>query len=73
MNGRENLCERARFTGYQINGGYAEYCGADARYCFALPDVDDCAQLAPLLCTGLTAHRALRQGRLEGAAVLVMR
>jgi propanol-preferring alcohol dehydrogenase len=60
VSGRENLCERARFTGYQINGGYAEYCVADARYCFALPNADDCAQLAPLLCAGLIAHRALR-------------
>ena len=60
VSGRENLCEQARFTGYQINGGYAEYCVADARYCFALPDAGDGAQFAPLLCAGLIAHRALR-------------
>ncbi|MFZ4482285.1 MAG: alcohol dehydrogenase catalytic domain-containing protein, partial [Rhodoferax sp.] len=57
--GRENLCATARFTGYQINGGYAEYCVADARYCFPLPDTDDAAQLAPLLCAGLIGYRAL--------------
>jgi propanol-preferring alcohol dehydrogenase len=58
--GRENLCDHARFTGYQVNGGYAEYTVADARFCFRLPagyrDVD----AAPLLCAGLIGHRALR-------------
>jgi propanol-preferring alcohol dehydrogenase len=58
--GRENLCDRARFTGYQIDGGYAEYTVADARYCFALPDDGDPAALAPLLCAGLIGYRALR-------------
>jgi propanol-preferring alcohol dehydrogenase len=58
--GRENLCDRARFTGYQIDGGYAEYTIADARYCFALPDDGDPAALAPLLCAGLIGYRALR-------------
>jgi propanol-preferring alcohol dehydrogenase len=58
--GRENLCDRARFTGYQIDGGYAEYTIADARYCFALPDGGDPAALAPLLCAGLIGYRALR-------------
>lgn len=61
---RENLCDAARFTGYQINGGYAEYTVADARYCFPLPGDDDAAgdaaQLAPLLCAGLIGYRALR-------------
>jgi propanol-preferring alcohol dehydrogenase len=58
--GRENLCERARFTGYHIDGGYAEYTVADARYCFPIPDrFDDCAA-APLLCAGLIGYRALR-------------
>ncbi len=57
--GRENLCDSARFTGYQINGGYAEFAVADARYCFALPD-GDAASLAPLLCAGLIGYRALR-------------
>lgn len=60
LSGRENLCDGARFTGYQINGGYAEYCVADARFCFALPDEPDAALLAPLLCAGLIAYRALR-------------
>jgi propanol-preferring alcohol dehydrogenase len=57
---RENLCDLARFTGYQINGGYAEFCVADARFCFALADRGDAAQLAPLLCAGLIGYRALR-------------
>src|SRR2546426_6593447 len=56
---RENLCERARFTGYQIDGGYAEYTVADARYCFALPRGYDDAEAAPLLCAGLIGYRAL--------------
>lgn len=58
--GRENLCDQARFTGYQIHGGYADYTVADARYCFALPDGGDAALLAPLLCAGLIGYRALR-------------
>lgn len=58
--GRENLCEAARFTGYQIDGGYAELAVADARFCFALPDAYADAEAAPLLCAGLIGHRALR-------------
>lgn len=58
--GRENLCDQARFTGYQIHGGFAEYTVADARYCFLLPDADDAAVLAPLLCAGLIGYRALK-------------
>jgi propanol-preferring alcohol dehydrogenase len=58
--GRENLCDEARFTGYQIDGGYAEYTLADARYCLPLPDGLDDAHAAPLLCAGLIGHRALR-------------
>ena len=57
---RENLCDRARFTGYQINGGFAERCLADARYCFPLPAAGDAALLAPLLCAGLIGYRALK-------------
>ena len=58
--GRENLCERARFTGYQIDGGYADYTVADARYCFALPRGYSDAEAAPLLCAGLIGYRSLR-------------
>ena len=58
--GRENLCARARFTGYDIDGGYAEYCVADARYCFRIPDAYEDAHAAPLLCAGLIGYRALR-------------
>jgi len=57
--GRENLCDNARFTGYQIQGGYAEYTVADARYCFSLPEAGDPVALAPLLCAGLIGYRAL--------------
>jgi propanol-preferring alcohol dehydrogenase len=58
--GRENLCRRARFTGRDVDGGYAEYAVADERYCFPLPaDMPD-LQVAPLLCGGLIGHRALR-------------
>ena len=57
--GRENLCAAARFTGYQIDGGYADFAIADARYCFPLPDGFDDAEAAPLLCAGLIGYRAL--------------
>ncbi|MGH7789181.1 MAG: zinc-dependent alcohol dehydrogenase family protein [Candidatus Binatia bacterium] len=58
--GRENLCAQARYTGYQIDGGYAEYTVADARYCFRLPAALADAHGAPLLCAGLIGHRAYR-------------
>ena len=58
--GRENLCVRARFTGRDIDGGYAEWAVADERFCFPLPADGDPLQLAPLLCGGLIGHRALR-------------
>ncbi len=58
--GRENLCVRARFTGRDIDGGYAELAVADERFCFDLPADADPLQLAPLLCGGLIGHRALR-------------
>ena len=58
--GRENLCDRARFTGYDIDGGYAELCVADARYCFPIAGSYDDAHAAPLLCAGLIGFRALR-------------
>jgi propanol-preferring alcohol dehydrogenase len=57
--GRENLCDEARFTGYHIDGGYAEYAIADARYCFPLPDAYGDAEAAPLLCAGLIGYRSL--------------
>jgi propanol-preferring alcohol dehydrogenase len=58
--GRENLCDRARFTGYTLDGGYAEEVVADARYCFPLPDGPADVELAPLLCAGLIGYRSLR-------------
>ena len=57
--GRENLCRAARFTGYHIDGGYAEYACADARFCFPLPDSYSDIEAAPLLCAGLIGYRAL--------------
>ena len=58
--GQENLCDSARFTGYDINGGFAEYCVADARYCFPLESNLSDVQVAPLLCAGLIGFRAYR-------------
>jgi propanol-preferring alcohol dehydrogenase len=57
--GRENLCDAARFTGYHIDGGYADYAVADQRYVFSLPDEYADVEAAPLLCAGLIGHRAL--------------
>ncbi len=58
--GRENLCDRARFTGYDVDGGYAELAVADERYCLPIPDGEPDEQAAPLLCAGLIGYRALR-------------
>jgi propanol-preferring alcohol dehydrogenase len=58
--GRENLCDEARFTGYHLDGGYAERTVADARFCFSIPDGYSDAHAAPLLCAGLIGYRALR-------------
>jgi propanol-preferring alcohol dehydrogenase len=58
--GQENLCDRARFTGYQIDGGYAEFTLADARYCFSLPASYSDVKAAPLLCAGLIGYRSFR-------------
>jgi propanol-preferring alcohol dehydrogenase len=60
LTGRENLCDRARFTGYQLDGGYAEYAVADERFCLVLPDEYGDVDAAPLLCAGLIGYRALR-------------
>ena len=57
---RENLCDRALFTGYQLDGGFADYALADARFCFAIPPGYADAEAAPLLCAGLIGYRALR-------------
>ena len=58
--GRENLCDRARFTGYEIDGGYAEFARADQRYCFPISGGYSDVEAAPLLCAGLIGYRALR-------------
>ena len=60
LSGRENLCARARFTGYHLDGGYAEQLAADERFCLQLAEGNDDAQAAPLLCAGLIGYRALR-------------
>jgi alcohol dehydrogenase, propanol-preferring len=57
---RENLCDKARFTGYQIDGGYAEFAAADARYCFPMPPTYRDVDAAPLLCAGVIGYRTLR-------------
>ena len=59
--GRENLCDKARFTGYNIDGGYAEFAVADARYCFHLPERYNDVEVAPLLCAGLIGYRSYRK------------
>jgi propanol-preferring alcohol dehydrogenase len=59
--GRENLCRNARFTGYQIDGGYAEYAVADGRYVFRIPDEYDDTEAAPLMCAGLIGYRSYRK------------
>jgi alcohol dehydrogenase, propanol-preferring len=59
--GRENLCDQARFTGYTLDGGYAEYTVADQRYCIPIPDCYSDAGAAPLLCAGLIGYRSLRK------------
>jgi propanol-preferring alcohol dehydrogenase len=66
--GHENLCDTPRFTGYQIDGGYAEYTTAEAGYCFALPERYSDIEAAPLLCAGLIGYRSLR---MAGEAVRV--
>lgn len=60
QSGQENLCDNARFTGYTIDGGYAQYTVADQRYCFHIPEGCPDAQAAPLLCAGLIGYRSFR-------------
>jgi propanol-preferring alcohol dehydrogenase len=60
LSGRENLCDRARFTGYDVDGGYAELVVADERFCFPVPENYPDERAAPLLCAGLIGYRALR-------------
>ena len=60
LGGRENLCARARFTGYDLDGGYAEWAVADERFCFPLPEAFGDLDVAPLLCAGLIGYRSLR-------------
>src|SRR5262249_11568088 len=57
--GRENLCDQARFTGYTLDGGYAEYVVADERFCFGIPPVYSDVEASPLFCAGLIGYRSL--------------
>ena len=66
---RENLCDQGRFTGYDIDGGYAQYTVADAAYCIALPDAYDDIEAAPLLCAGLIGFRAYSMVQKEAASI----
>lgn len=61
--GKENLCDKARYTGYQIDGGFAEFCVADQNFCFPIPSDYPDLQAAPLLCAGLIGYRAFRMTR----------
>lgn len=60
LSGEENLCDNARFTGYQLDGGFAEYCVTDAQFCFPLPQGYSDVQAAPLLCAGMIGYRSFR-------------
>jgi propanol-preferring alcohol dehydrogenase len=60
LRGQENLCDNPKFTGYTLDGGYAEYAVADQRYCFRLPESYDDIEAAPLLCAGLIGYRTYR-------------
>lgn len=60
LQGKENLCDEAVYTGYQVNGGFAEFCVANEAFCFSIPDSYPDEQAAPLLCAGLIGYRALR-------------
>ncbi len=64
--GRENLCDNARFTGYTLDGGYAEYAVADSRFCFSLPPSYGDAEAAPLMCAGLIGYRSYRLATMQG-------
>ena len=59
LSGRENLCDQARFTGYTLDGGYADYAVADQRFCFPIPDFYSDTEAAPLMCAGLIGYRSL--------------
>ncbi len=70
--GRENLCERSRFTGYQADGGYAEFAIVDEAFAYAIPDLFDDAQATPLLCAGIIGFRALERSRLPRGGRLAL-
>lgn len=63
--GGENLCENARFTGYHVNGGYAEYMVAPAKFAYSIPEIFSDTEAAPLLCAGIIGYRALRQSEIQ--------
>ena len=65
QSGRENLCERATFSGYHVNGGYAEYALASERFTYPIPDIFSDEEAAPLLCAGIIGYRALRRSQVQ--------
>ncbi|UCH91160.1 MAG: zinc-dependent alcohol dehydrogenase family protein [Nitrospirota bacterium] len=65
QSGRENLCERAMFTGYHVNGGYAEYALVSERFTYPIPDIFSDEEAAPLLCAGIIGYRALRRSQVQ--------
>ena len=70
LGGRENLCLDPRFTGWDVDGGYAEYAVVDERFAYRLPDGIDDVDVAPLLCAGIIGYRALRRAELPTGGVL---
>ena len=70
--GQENLCDQARFTGYQIDGGFADYAVADARFCFVLPESYGDVEVAPLLCAGLIGYRSLKMAVTPSASAFTV-
>ena len=71
-NGRENLCESARFTGFHTNGGFADYMTVNEDYAYSVPDAVDDAHAAPLLCAGVIGYRALRLSQVQTGQILAL-
>jgi propanol-preferring alcohol dehydrogenase len=72
LRGDENLCENARFTGYDVDGGYAEFALAEAAFCYRIPEAFDSIQAAPLLCAGIVGYRSLRLSDVAPGEVLAL-
>ena len=72
LRGDENLCENARFTGYDVDGGYAEFALAEADFCYRVPEVFNSSEAAPLLCAGIIGYRSLRFSDVAPGEVLAL-